>query len=87
MNTMDNVTVKVTIEVTKKSPGGWEADTIAKSTIEETSSATIDEIDNWIDNVVGDTVTRAHRQLQNTRRIKQLEESNRLLASPLKETS
>lgn len=79
--TMDNVFVKVTISVTKKKDTSWgEADIIAQSTIEDASSATIDEIAEKIDNVVGDAVARAQAQLANTKRIKDLEQRNRLLA-------
>lgn len=85
MSTMDNVTVRVTIEVTKKKDGWGEFDTIAKSAIEDTCSATLEELAEKIDNVAGDAISRAQLQLVNTKRIKNIEQQNKLLATPLKE--
>jgi len=79
-NTMDNVTVRVTVEVTQKRIGSWEADVVARSQIEDTSSTTIDEIAEKIDNVAGDAISRAQLQLSNTKRIKAIEQQNKLLA-------
>lgn len=80
-NTMDNVTVKVTVEVTQKRANSWgEEDTIARSIIQDTSSTTIDEIAEKIDNVAGDAISRAQLQLSNTKRIKAIEQQNKLLA-------
>lgn len=79
MTTMDNVTVRVTIEITKKTDN-WNVDTVARSTIEDTSSATLEELAEKIDSVTGDAVSRVQLQLNNTLRIKKIEQQNRLLA-------
>lgn len=85
MSIMDNVTVKVTIEVTKKADSWGSTDTIARSSVEETSSCQLEEIAGRIAEVVEDAQVRAQKQLANTIRIKELEKRNALLATPLKE--
>lgn len=84
-NLLDNVTVRVTIEVTKKGNSWGEADTLAKSVIEQTSSMILEEIENSMEMVAKDALTRAAIQLTNTRRIKAMEQQNKLLAeNPLR---
>jgi gas vesicle protein len=78
---LDNVTVRVTIEVLKKNPHSWnDADTLAKSVIEDVSSMALDEISGKISQVVNDAEGRVQVQLNNTKRIKELEHRNRMLA-------
>jgi hypothetical protein len=84
---LDNVTVKVTIEVTRKTPGGWGANTIARSTIEDTSSCQLDEVSAKMAGVIEDAQVRAQKQLANTIRINELEQRNKLLAEQLKDNN
>lgn len=77
---LDDVTVKVTIECTKKTAGSWEQNTIAKVTIEDVSSVAFDELAGKISSVINDAEARAQIQLNNTRRIKTLQHQNKLLA-------
>lgn len=81
---MNDVTVRVTVEVSKRGTYG-DSNTIAKATVEEVSSADMDELGDKVVHVVQDAQRRALAQLENTRRILALEERNRLLASPVKD--
>lgn len=84
MTLMHNVTVRVTVEVLKKGDSWGSHDYIAKAMIEDTSSASMEEIAEKIDNVAGDAISRAQLQLGNTKRIFNLEQQNKILGEPLK---
>ena len=80
MTLMHNVTVRVTIEVLKKSETSWSVDTIAKAVIEDTSSASLDELGEKVSAVANDAETRCMMQIGNTKRILKLEQQNKLIA-------
>jgi hypothetical protein len=84
MTLMHNVTVRVAIEVLKKGDSWGSQDHIAKAMIEDTSSASMEEIAEKINNVANDAISRAQLQLGNTKRILNLEQQNKILGEPLK---
>jgi len=80
MTLMHNVTVRVTIEVLKKGDSWGSQDCIAKSSIEDTSSSSMDEIGDKVSATVNDAETRCMMQIGNTKRILKLEQQNKLIA-------
>jgi hypothetical protein len=80
MTLMHNVTVRVTIEVLKKGDSWGSQDCIGKSSIEDTSSSSMDEIGDKVSATVNDCETRCMMQIGNTKRILKLEQQNKLIA-------